>query len=213
MNLDKIEKLYSDNIKAYGIDSRAVGWNSSESQILRFEKLLKIIKAKDDSFTINELGCGYGELFKFLEKSDFNLSQFKGYDISEPMLEKCKEYIGKTSKLQLYNSSKLKTVADYTITSGIFNTPFDNKVIDWEAYIKKTIIEMYAFSNKGIAFNFLTTAVDFRNENLFYQDPSKMLSFCLKKFGKNVTVLHDYELFEFTVLVFKTNYALKKKPL
>lgn len=203
MNLDKIEKLYSDNIRTYGIDSRAVGWNSSESQILRFEKLLKIIKVKDDSFTINELGCGYGELFKFLEKNDFNFSQFNGYDISKPMIDKCQEYIGKTSKLQLYNNSKLKTVADYTITSGIFNTPFDNTFIEWENYIEKTIKEMFDYSKKGIAFNFLTTAVDYRSDGLFYQDPSKILSFCLKEFGKNVRVLHDYNLYEFTLLVFK----------
>jgi len=203
MNLSKIEKLYSDNVKTFGIDSRSVGWNTPESQYLRFEKLLKIIKVKKDSFTINELGCGYGELYKFLEKGDFNLSQFNGYDISKPMLDKCQEYIGKTSKLQLHNKSKLKTVADYTITSGIFNTPFDNNIYEWEVYIENTIKNMYDFSNKGIAFNFLTTFVDYRNDNLFYQDPSIILKFCLENFGKNASILHDYELYEFTVLVFK----------
>lgn len=203
MNLSKIEKLYSENVKTFGIDSRSVGWNTPESQYLRFEKLLKIIKVKKDSFTINELGCGYGELYKFLEKSDFNLSQFNGYDISKPMLDKCQGYIGKTSKLQLYNNSKLKTVADYTITSGIFNTPFDNNIYEWEVYIENTIKNMYDFSNKGIAFNFLTTFVDYRNDNLFYQDPSITLKFCLENFGKNVSILHDYELYEFTVLVLK----------
>ena len=203
MNLSKIEKLYSENVKTFGIDSRSVGWNTPESQYLRFEKLLKIIKVKKDSFTINELGCGYGELYKFLEKSDFNLSQFNGYDISKPMLDKCQGYIGKTSKLQLYNNSKLKTVADYTITSGIFNTPFDNNIYECEVYIENTIKNMYDFSNKGIAFNFLTTFVDYRNDNLFYQDPSITLKFCLENFGKNVSILHDYELYEFTVLVLK----------
>ena len=103
----------------------------------------------------------------------------------------------------MLNTSKLITQADYTITSGIFNTPFDNSLIEWESYIETTIKDMFDHSKKGIAFNFLTTSVDYRNDNLFYQDPSKILSFCLEKFGKNVSILHDYELYEFTVLVTK----------
>ena len=203
MKLSKIKKLYSDNIKTFGIDSRSVGWNSPESQNLRFEKLLEVISDKNDNFTINELGCGYGELFKYLEKHNYDFNQFNGYDISKPMLEECQKYIGESSKLNLFNNAKLITKADYTITSGIFNTPFDNNLIEWEKYIHATLLNMYEFSNNGIAFNFLTTAVDYRNENLFYQDPSKILSFCLENFGKNIVLIHDYYLHEFTMIVFK----------
>lgn len=203
MNLNKIEKLYTQNLETYGIDSRAVGWNSPESQNLRFEKLMFLVENNSKPFSINELGCGYGELYKYLEKHKFNFAEFNGYDISQPMLDSCKDYLMNPNNLFLYNSSKLSSSADYSITSGIFNTPFDYSEDKWKKYIKDTIVNLYDNSLKGIAFNFLTSYVDFRSESLYYQDPAEMLAFCLENFGKNVKLIHDYPLYEFTILIFK----------
>lgn len=204
MKLDKVEKLYTKNLEVFGIDSRSVGWNSPESQVLRFEKLINnLILDKSEPFSINELGCGYGELYKFLKKSNFCLEQFIGYDISQPMLDSCKKYLDEPDNLILFNASQINTISDYSITSGIFNTPFDNKEEDWKEYIFKTINNLHENSLKGIAFNFLTSHVDFKAENLYYQNPNEIFSYCIKKFGKNVQLIHDYPLFEFTVIVRK----------
>jgi len=203
MNLDNIEKLYTNNISKYGIDSRAVGWNSQESQNMRFKKLLEVVEDKSVSSSINELGCGYGELFKYLENNEFEFEQFNGYDISQPMLDSCKKYLNSPQKVYLYHHSSLKTKADYSLTSGIFNTPFQNDREIWEKYIENTLKNMYEYSNKGISFNFLTTYVDFKSDNLFYKNPSDILDFCLKNFGKKVVIYHDYNLFEYTVIVKK----------
>ena len=204
MNLSKVEKLYTQNLETYGIDSRAVGWNSPESQNLRFEKLMFLVENNSKPLSINELGCGYGELYKYLEKNKFNLVKFNGYDISQPMLDSCKDYLMNPNNLFLYNNSKLNTLADYSITSGIFNTPFDHKEKKWMKYIKDTIVNLYDNSLKGIAFNFLSSHVDYRLDNLYYQDPSEMLTFCLDSFGKNIKLIHNYPLYEFTIIVYKS---------
>lgn len=203
MKLDKIEKLYSDNIQKYGINSRSVGWNSKESQYLRFKKLLLIIDNQSEPFSINELGCGYGELYRYLEQNQFNCSAFYGYDISQPMLDNCLSYLNAPSNLELFNSSKIKYNANYSITSGIFNTPFNNNLNEWEDYIYSTIDDLFNYSNKGIAFNFLSSYVDFRAENLHYQNPEKMFSHCIKTYGKKVRLIHDYSLYEFSILINK----------
>ena len=92
MDLGKIEKLYSENFDKFGIDSKSVGWNSAGSQQLRFEKLLMVVEDKNKNFSLNELGCGYGELFKYAVAGDYSIDQFNGYDISENMLIAAKEY-------------------------------------------------------------------------------------------------------------------------
>ena len=114
MNLKKIENLYSNNIRALGVSSEAVGWNSKESQYLRFEKLLSMIDLKEE-FSINELGCGYGELYKYLINKKYHFSLFNGYDISEEMLKECEVYLNQPSNLNLYHSSNIETLSDYTI--------------------------------------------------------------------------------------------------
>ena len=202
MDLKKIENLYSNNIRAHGVSSKAVGWNSKESQYLRFEKLLSMIDLNEE-FSINELGCGYGELYKYLINKNYDFTLFNGYDISEEMLKECEVYLNQPSNLNLYHSSTIQTFSDYTIASGIFNIPFDNTSEEWQVYINKTIQNMYQFSKKAIAFNFLTTYVDYEADNLFYQNPEEIFRFCIENYGRNVQLIHNYNLYEFTVVINK----------
>lgn len=200
MDLSKIEKLYSENFEKFGIDSKSVGWNSPSSQSLRFSKLLNVIEDKKESFTLNELGCGYGELFKFCLENDYNLSLFNGYDISEKMILAAKSYVN-DSRAVFFESSLIQTKADYTITSGIFNVKFDEQRNSWDSYIKETIKKMFENSNKGISFNLLTKYVDFEAENLYYADPMYYFDFCKRELSRYVSLLHDYNLYEWTIVV------------
>lgn len=203
MDLSKIEKLYSDNFEKFGIDSKSVGWNSPESQILRFQKLLSVVDEPTlNEFSLNELGCGYGELYKFCETNKYRLSHFNGYDISERMLEAAKNYLN-SEKTELFQQSKVETKADYTVTSGIFNVKFETKQNDWEDYIKETLHNMFEHSTKGMSFNLLTKYVDFESENLFYADPLFYFDFCKKQLSPFVSLIHDYKLYEWTIIIRK----------
>lgn len=202
VDLKKVEELYSGNVEKFGIDSRSVGWNSADSQNLRFSKLLSMISEPARLFTLNELGCGYGELVKYFQKNNFNCSHYHGFDISAKMIEKAKEYIDEKN-IDLILSSSITTQADYSVTSGIFNVIFDSAKTNWEDYIKDTLRNMNESSAKGFSFNLLSKYVDYENENLYYADPAIFFDFCKKEFSKYVTLLHDYPLYEWTITVKK----------
>jgi SAM-dependent methyltransferase len=203
MDLSKVEQLYSDNIEKFGIDSRSVGWKDTASQQLRFDKLMAIVQQKNQAFTLNELGCGYCELYKYLEQNQFAIDRFYGYDISEKMLDSAREYLGANERIELIKSPQLNTPADYSVTSGIFNVMFDQKKDQWEEYIKEVLLNMNQFSAKGFSFNLLTKYVDFTAPDLYYADPMVFFDFCKKECSKQVAVLHDYPLFEWTIHVRK----------
>ena len=202
MDLSRIEKLYSDNLDRFGIDSRSVGWNSKESQELRFRKLMEIIQTNENNISINELGCGYGELFKFCIEKEYPVSEYYGYDISQKMIDMAQDYIN-DHRVKLFHASRIITIADYTLTSGIFNVKFDNSLDSWEDLIKNTLIHMFTFSKKGIAFNLLTKFVDFEVPDLYYADPCYFFDFCKTHLSKKVSLLHDYDLYEWTIIVRK----------
>jgi hypothetical protein len=42
-----------------------------------------------------------------------------------------------------------------------------------------------------------------RRDDLFYADPCEMFDLCKRRFATRVALLHDYPLFEFTVIVRK----------
>ncbi|HXH18121.1 MAG TPA: class I SAM-dependent methyltransferase [Chitinophagales bacterium] len=202
MNLKKIENFYNESFRAHGIDPKSVGWTKPGSQQLRFEKLLDIIEYPEREFTLNELGCGYGELYKYSREQGFNLTTYHGYDISKEMIDAASEYIGGNGVI-LYQKQKIESTADYTVTSGIFNVKFDTSEEKWTEYVKQTLLNMAAFSSKGIAFNLLTTYVDYKVPHLYYADPSEYFEFCKKNISKYVNLIHDYELFEWTIHVKK----------
>lgn len=202
MNLTEIEKHYSESIKKYGTVSKGVGWNNEEGQILRFQKLLSICPPPphQESFSVNELGCGYGALYRFLQEKKYRVD-YVGYDISEEMLHIAKEYTN--NEVSLICSDRITQEADYSITSGIFNAKFsyDDKI--WLEYILEILHNMNEMSRKGFSFNMLTNFVDYKNPNLYYADPNYFFDYVRKNFSKNLILLHDYDLWEWTILVRK----------
>ena len=202
LNLSKIKSLYDSNIEKYGVDSMSVGWNDKESQILRFDRLMHSLHLYDDLFSINELGCGYGELFKYLEYSGLKITRFDGYDISEAMVVAANEYIS-SDIAKFHTKGLIDHKRDFSVASGIFNVSLDIDKAQWKEHILRTIENMWEFSDKGIAFNMLTSYVDREDEGLFYGDPLYYFNFCKTKLSKYVTLTHDYPLWEWTIAVRK----------
>jgi SAM-dependent methyltransferase len=201
MDLTKIEQLYTENLEKFGLDSKSVGWSTPESQKLRFHKLLSMVDTSQP-FTINELGCGYGELFNYAQEYRYPMTQYRGYDISQKMLDAGKQYVQSENALWRLGAT-INEMADYTTTSGIFNVKFDHQQDSWENYIKHTLKNMFEHSSKAISFNLLTKYVDFEAENLYYADPTYFFDYCKKNISRYVNLLHDYNLYEWTIVVFK----------
>ena len=202
-NLDKVKKLYTKNWQSYGYDSRSVGWKDEESHVLRFQKLVQVIEQANDivDISINDYGCGYGAMFKYLDKLPYiRLAKYYGYDISEEMLTAAAEYIA-DERAQWINSKDISSEADYSFVSGTFNVRFDNSDEVWRKFIEETLLKMGHMSKSGFAFNLLSTYVDWREEHLYYGDPYYFFDFCKTRISRYVSLLHDYPLYEWTICV------------
>lgn len=200
---DKINKYYSDKIIEYGATSKGVDWNSTESQELRFKQLLKLCP-EETKFSINDLGCGYGYMYEYMQNQKFDFEYF-GFDLSDEMVTKAKKLYSNNENCNFFVNDT-PTTHDYTIASGIFNVKIKTTTIEWEKYVLDTLNILNSSSKKGFSFNILTKYSDkeFRRDDLYYADPCFYFDFCKKNFSKNVALLHDYDLYEFTILVKKS---------
>jgi hypothetical protein len=93
--------------------------------------------------------------------------------------------------------------ADYTVASGIFNVKLDISADEWAHYVLRTVDTIAKLSRKGFAFNALTkySDADRMRPDLYYADPFLLFDYCKTKISRFVSLLHDYPLYEFTVLV------------
>ncbi|NER93864.1 MAG: class I SAM-dependent methyltransferase [Symploca sp. SIO1B1] len=207
MNLNElirnVEQYYNNKILTYGATAKGVDWNSKESQLLRFEQLLKICDGQN-YFSINDYGCGYGALPEYMTNQGYNFTYF-GYDISSQMLSKAQELYKNHKNIFFYEQKSEMKVADFTVASGVFNVKQQIENIHWENYILETLTELSNLSLSGFAFNVLTkySDCDKMRSNLYYGDPCFFFNYCKIHFAKNVALLHDYNLYEFTIIVKK----------
>lgn len=201
--LSEVATYYSEKLATHGQTPRGVDWNGEEGQTLRFEQLCKVI-TPSANFSLNDLGCGYGALYDFLIKKHEEFS-YLGVDVSESMIQAANQrYQGKT-KARFVHSSEPDVIADYGIASGIFNVRLGQSDTEWRAYLEATLDVLDRTSRVGFAFNCLTSYSDSEKmrDNLYYADPCYLFDFCKRRYSRNVALLHDYELYEFTILVRK----------
>lgn len=200
MDLNALENLYNESLKKHGLTSKAVGWNTSDCQNLRFEKLIQVIKVPFEKLSVQELGSGYGEFFNFLISKNLPIEKYIGYDISLKMTQAAQSYIS-DARAKFIQSSRLTEQTDYCFASGIFNVKLDHSQKTWEKHILDTLHHISQSCKKGFAFNLLSTQVDYQEPHLFYGDPEWFLKHCQKHFSKDSQLITDYPLYEWTITV------------
>jgi SAM-dependent methyltransferase len=202
----KIIDFYTDQLKSFGSTAQGVGWKNDGAQLVRFSQLVKVIQSKNN-FTINDLGCGAGRLYNYLQTENYEPIMYRGYDILEEMITLAKSTLPSNNEITLtrIHAASEMEIADYTVASGIFNVKFDADSSDWLNHIIATIESMDAKSARGFAFNVLTKYSDseLMQPYLYYADPLYLFDYCKRNFSKNVALLHDYHQFDFTLIVRK----------
>lgn len=201
--LSDVALYYEDKLKTHGETPRGVDWNGEESQTLRFEQICKIINT-DEPFSLNDIGCGYGALFDFLGTYP-NMSSYLGVDVSGDMVQAARLRHEGAVAARYITASEPDRVADYGVASGVFNVRLGHNDTEWFDYLQATLDMLDRTSRRGFAFNCLTSYSDEdkKRDYLYYADPCRLFDLCKKRYSRQVALLHDYGLYEFTLLVRK----------
>lgn len=201
---EELRDFYQNNLKEFGPSAQGVGWKNAEAQRIRFEQLAKVFNRS--AFTLNDLGCGVGDFMDYAAER-MSACTYRGYDLMEDMLAAARSKHGhrKNSSFHLISDAGEMESADYTIASGIFNLRFKKSDEAWLGFVLETLSVMNIRSTRGIAFNMLTKYSDkeFMKPELYYADPCVLFDFCKRNFSRNVALLHDYNQYDFTIIVRK----------
>jgi SAM-dependent methyltransferase len=200
--LKQVDDYYTEKVQTFGATPKGVDWNSVESQNLRFEVLTKVINA-DAPFSVLDYGTGFGAMYEYMLPKH-KAFEFIGYDISGAMIAEAKKKFAQKNTLWTTELSAGRTY-DFAIASGIFNVRLNNSEAEWKKYILDTIKTLNSLSVKGFSFNLLTkySDLEYMKDYLYYADPLELFDFCKVNFSKQVALLHDYPLYEFTIIVRK----------
>jgi SAM-dependent methyltransferase len=201
-NLDQVKSYFDKRIQEHGASPRGSDWNSEASQNVRFDQLLKVIEAQ--SFSLLDYGCGYGALADYLGTKGFEVDYY-GYDILESAIETARNAHMNKPRRSFFTDKSQLPICDYTVASGIFNYRGQQSFENWTEYVLGILTEFDQFSRRGFASNFLTkySDADKMRPDLYYADPMFLFDYCKRNFSRNVALLHDYRLYDFTLIVRK----------
>jgi len=202
-----IEKHYFELLNKYGDSAAAVQYSSKESQFRRFAALTRI--ADLSGKRILDYGCGTAALMEYLTSVNQIPSLYQGVDIVPQFFDYAKNKFpsGKFCLPNELDDSKF----DFVFISGVFN----NIREDNRAFWQETIKSLFERCTQGIAFNLMSSYVDYRDPELFYEDPEHAFHFMKTQITPYVCINHDYLAkvnsvpFEFTIFGYHSDISLK----
>ena len=204
----KLKHYFAGKLQEHGPTARGVDWNSERRQEICFRQLVHIMEnplgiREGVAPTILDYGCGYGALARWLVQTGIPFSRYQGFDFTPSMIEQARNLFGALQNVEFTELEVEVAPADFVIASGLLGLKLDAELSEWESYVFSLVERLWSYSQRGFAFNSLTSYSDPERmrPDLYYPDPARLFDFCKRNLSRNVSVLHDYGLYEFTILV------------
>lgn len=203
---------YSELFRKYGDSPQSVQLADRETQYRRFEVLTRQIP-RNESVSVLDVGCGLGHLNEFLIEHGYDVD-YHGTDVNPDFLNACKEKFPKSQFQQTDISSQIPDwQCDYIVLNGVFN----NMREDPGRFLTQSLRHMYAATRKCMSFNFMSTYVDFADNELVYFHPESVFQFCKEEISPMVEMNHAYLVregsipFEVTMTVHRAEIEIRKR--
>jgi SAM-dependent methyltransferase len=194
-------RFFEEKLAEHGATPRGMDFNSEAAVHARYRQVLRALQS-DRDFSLNDFGCGYGALADYMTANGFTDFRYTGYDITRAMIEAARVKFAAAPHRFVEGGQEGLQPADYTVASGVFNMKQNASTEVWAQYVRDCLAAMYDASTNAMSATFLTSYsdADRMRDDLYYPDPAEIFAFG-KTLSRNVAVLHDYELYDFTLVV------------
>ena len=212
-DLKGIERHYAELVEKHGSAPEAAQWSDSRTQRLRLQVLSEVGDLR--AAKVLDFGCGTGALLAYLTEERGFTGEYVGYDLALPAVELARR-LQPTGRFERRDvlSQGVPESFDFILASGVFN----NRTSDGWALITELLGALWPHATCALAFNAISTYVDFREEHLWYADPAKVFTWCKRELSPAVALRHDYLVkpgvipFEFTVFVYQVGLSPVSAP-
>jgi SAM-dependent methyltransferase len=210
--MDAITRNLHDHYKtaflAYGATSQGVDWGPHEHAAeLRQDQMLKVAK-KLIVGTLLDVGCGYGALADRIDAQRLQL-EYTGIDVVEEMVLAARARHPSRNFLHgdfLTYGGKEKF--DFVVCNGILTQKLAATTLQMNHYARRLIAALFETCRVGVAFNVMSTYVNYQVDNLYYRNPAELLAWCMSELTDSVLLDHSYPLYEYTIYLYRKESML-----
>ena len=200
-----------DDLEKFGDSYLGVGWTKSkELAELRYRVMLDLIhKSCDEEVTLLDFGCGASHLLDYMLERGVTGVKYSGLDLSPKFLalSRSKHPSVTYYELDVLEDPRRLPDFDYIILNGIFNYRGELSRDEMLGYCHELLRAVFPKARHAIAFNVMSTQVDWERDDLFHLQFDELASFLSSELSRHFVVRHDYGLYEYTTYVYREPYA------
>lgn len=196
---------YESCLAEHGATAKGMDWPNANDLSTRFDVMLGLINEPHPT-SILDLGCGVGLFVDHMETKGVSRHfDYLGIDVSAKMITAAKRrHPDKNFEIRdiLINPLPFGTV-DFVIMNGILTEKRELRFEQMEDYAKALIKSAYDSCKHGLAFNVMSSHVDWQREDLFHWPIDRAVSFLVAECSRDIVLRMDYGLYEYTVYLYR----------
>jgi SAM-dependent methyltransferase len=193
-----------DDYDRYGDSFR---WTKrKELAELRYRVMLDVIRdPRDEEVTLLDFGCGPSYLLDYMLEQGIARVKYSGLDLSPKFLalSRSKHPSVTYYELDVLEDPERLPGFDYIIMNSVFTFKGELSHDEMLAYWQDVLSALFPKARRGIAFDVISTQVDWERDDLFHLPLDELASFLDAHLSRHFAVRHDYGMYEYTTYVYR----------
>lgn len=207
-----IAQYYDSHLAAHGDTAQGAGWPNEADRQTRFGVMRDLAGFGAPMTSVCDVACGTGAFLGHLQDLDQAPEQYLGLDISGAAIATAQQKYGPG----LFRQVDLMAgpadgpadgpavgAFDYVLANGLFTVKDVLSQDEMWDFMTGFLPRMWQMCRVGMAFNVMSAVVDWQRDDLFHVPSDRLLDFLYKMAGRRVVLRSDYDLYEYTVYVYR----------
>jgi SAM-dependent methyltransferase len=169
--------------------------------------MLELIRPADAARDVRllDFGCGASHLYEYILARGIRHIEYSGFEISTKFFElsKSKFPANQYYRGDLIEDANAIPAFDYIVMNGVFTEKITLSFEQMFLYFKELVRRVFAKATAGLAFNVMSTHVDWERPDLFHLPLDTLASFLTREVSRNFVIRNDYGLYEYTTYIYR----------
>lgn len=196
---------YEACLDRHGDSHLGVDWPNAEDAETRYRVMLDVVlEPREPAVSLLDIGCGAGHLLDHIRATGQSFD-YRGLDISQKFVDLCRTKFPDVTfhQTDLLRDGHTIDPADYVILNGVFTEKLGLSQEDMVDFMQAMLTAAWPLAAKGLAFNVMSTQVDWQRDDLFHMPFDALADFLTASLTRRFVFRQDYGLYEFTVYLYR----------
>ncbi|MEN9061875.1 class I SAM-dependent methyltransferase [Ponticoccus litoralis] len=207
-----LRTYYDRCLVTHGDTAEGAGWPNEADRQTRFG-IMRDLAPNGAMSDVCDLACGTGAFLEHLVASNAAPKRYLGLDISQAAITAAQAKHG-TTLFALHDILHAPTPTaapfDFVVANGLFTLKATLSQDDMWQFMESCVNRMWNMCRVGIAFNVMSSVVDWQREDLFHVPSDALLRMLYFMAGRRVILRSDYDLYEYTAYVYRDSVSARR---